>query len=412
MLDLDGDGIETTVEGRSWSEGRAFFDLNTDGFAERTGWIAGDDGLLVLDRNGDGIINDGKELFGSGTPLSGGGTAPNGFQALADLDSNHDGRIDATDEAFSALRIWIDYEEDGLCEPYQLFSLQDVGIASINLTPTGDGAGTDAQGNTQERTGTFTWADGSTGQMAEYTFDTNLAYTIATEWVEVPDDIAELPDLPGYGTVPRLQQAMARDTSGTIKAHVNAFATATTRAARQTSIQNILYTWTGSSNIDAVKYARGGLSGPRVGVLSAFFGQSFFTSAGAVRAVWAPYASATVPQEYRTLSIINTQPDGTAVYVPVSGTGAVASGKMPWATNFKGNVVAPNESYRQISELFYSQLMAQTHLRGLWGLVAYTWDDNKQEYRSDMTPVINTMTNGFAQTSARISGPGHTAAFV
>ncbi|MEW6351947.1 MAG: calcium-binding protein [Thermodesulfobacteriota bacterium] len=407
VLDLDGNGIQTTVEGRSWAEGRAFFDLNSDGFAERTGWVSSQDGLLVMDRNGNGFIDDGKELFGSGTALTAGGAASTGFQALADLDSNHDGIISSTDAAFSLLRVWKDQDEDGFSFPTDLYTLPELGIASINLTSTGPGSGTDAQGNTQERVGTFTWADGTTGQIAEYTFDRNTAYTIATEWVDVPDDVAALPDLPGYGTVPRLQQAMARDTSGTIKGHVNAFATATTRAARQTSIQNILYTWTGSSHIDAVKYAREGLSGPRVGVLSAFFGQSFFTSAGAVRAAWAPRAAGTVPLPYRTASLFSVDAAGTAVYVPVSGTGIRATSTQPWATNFKGNLVAPNESYRQISELFYSQLMAQTHLRGLWGLVAYTWDDNKQQYQSDMTPVINTMINWFAvsrtQTQATAS---------
>ncbi len=354
--------METTAGGHSWSAGRVFFDHDTDGFAERTGWVSGNDGLLVLDRNGDGIINAG-------------------------------------DAAFSQLRVWKDEDEDGLSFPTELYTLPELGIASINLTPTAAGGGTDAQGNTQERIGTFTWADGTTGQIAEYTFDRNTAYTIATEWVDVPDDVAALPDLPGYGTVPRLQQAMARDTSGTLKGHVQNFMAASTRTGRQTAVRGILNAWTGSSNIDAVKYARGGLSGPQVGVLSAFFGQSFFTSAsaGAVRAVWAPFATATMPLAYHTASLLNPDLGGTAMYVPVSGTGPLASGS--WTNSFKGKQVAPNESYRQISELFYSQLMAQTHLRGMWGLVAYTWDDNKQAYQSDMTPVIATMKSWFNQTT-------------
>ncbi len=291
-----------------------------------------------MDRNGDGIIDDGKELFGSGTALAAGGAASTGFQAPADLDSNHDGMINADDALFSQLQVWQDQDEDGFSFPTELYTLPELGIASINLTPTGPGSGTDAQGNTQDRVGTFTWADGSTGQIAEYTFDRNTAYTIATEWVDVPDDIAALPDLPGYGTVPRLQQAMARDTSGTLKGQVQNFMAASTRTGRQTAMQSILNAWTGSSNIDPVKYARGGLSGSQVGVLSAFFGQSFFTSAGAVRAVWAPFAAATVPQAYHTASFRNTDPGGTAVYVPVSGTGPLASGS--WTNSFSGKQVA------------------------------------------------------------------------
>ncbi|MEW6741049.1 MAG: glucosaminidase domain-containing protein, partial [Nitrospirota bacterium] len=77
ILDLDGDGIETT----NVKDG-AYFDYDGNGFSEQTGWAGADDGLLVMDRNGDGIINDGKELFGDQTILSNGQRASNGFQAL------------------------------------------------------------------------------------------------------------------------------------------------------------------------------------------------------------------------------------------------------------------------------------------------------------------------------------------
>jgi hypothetical protein len=80
-LDLDGDGVETT----NVKDG-AYFDHDGNGFAEQTGLAGADDGMLVMDRNGDGIINDGKELFGDQTILSNGQRASNGFQALADLD--------------------------------------------------------------------------------------------------------------------------------------------------------------------------------------------------------------------------------------------------------------------------------------------------------------------------------------
>ncbi len=169
VLDLDGDGIQTTQEGRPWSEGRAFFDHNADGFAERTGWVSANDGLLVMDRNGDGIINNGRELFGSGTALNAGGKATSGFQALADLDSNHDGIINGNDALFSQLQVWQDTDEDGFSFPSELHTLSEVGIASINLSPTAPGAGKDAQGNTQNRVGSFTWTDGSTGRTPEHT---------------------------------------------------------------------------------------------------------------------------------------------------------------------------------------------------------------------------------------------------
>jgi hypothetical protein len=96
ILDLDGDGIETT----NVKDG-AYFDHDGNGFAEQTGWAGADDGLLVFDRDGNGTIDSGKELFGSETILSDGSKASNGFEALAELDDNHDGKIDASDAAFA-----------------------------------------------------------------------------------------------------------------------------------------------------------------------------------------------------------------------------------------------------------------------------------------------------------------------
>ncbi|SDZ37223.1 hypothetical protein SAMN05444004_1125 [Jannaschia faecimaris] len=63
VLDLDGDGIElTSVNGAT-----AFFDVGADGFAEATGWVAADDGMLALDVDGNGIIDDGSERYGERT---------------------------------------------------------------------------------------------------------------------------------------------------------------------------------------------------------------------------------------------------------------------------------------------------------------------------------------------------------
>jgi len=162
ILDLDGDGIETT----NVETAGAYFDQDSDGFAEWTGWVSSDDGLLVMDRNGDGRINDAKELFGNETILENGAKAANGFQALAELDSNEDGKIDATDESFSKLKVWKDLDGDGLSFQDELYSLEELGIKSINLSGTPDST-VDPQGNTRTRIGTFEWEDGTMGQAAE-----------------------------------------------------------------------------------------------------------------------------------------------------------------------------------------------------------------------------------------------------
>ena len=85
VLDLDGDGVET----RSIDRG-VYFDHDGNGFAEGTGWVGSDDGLLVYDRNGNGEVDDGGELFGSYTVLQSGLKAANGFVALSEFDNNHD----------------------------------------------------------------------------------------------------------------------------------------------------------------------------------------------------------------------------------------------------------------------------------------------------------------------------------
>jgi hypothetical protein len=79
VLDLDGDGLDFT----DLAPGTASFDLDGDGFATKTAWVGPDDGLLVLDRNGDGMINDISELFGN--------EQAQGFQILGELDTDSDG---------------------------------------------------------------------------------------------------------------------------------------------------------------------------------------------------------------------------------------------------------------------------------------------------------------------------------
>jgi hypothetical protein len=86
-LDLDGDGIETVSD----RDGVILFDHNADGIKTGTGWLTRDDGWLVLDRNGNGTIDSGRELFGVDTILSSGVNASDGFAALREFDLNKDG---------------------------------------------------------------------------------------------------------------------------------------------------------------------------------------------------------------------------------------------------------------------------------------------------------------------------------
>jgi hypothetical protein len=98
-----------------------YFDLDSDGTKEKINYLNEGSGFLALDRNEDGIINDGSELFGTRTG--------DGFADLALLDLDRNGFIDEADEVFSKLKIWY---ADGSDTP-KLISLKEANIGAIYL---------------------------------------------------------------------------------------------------------------------------------------------------------------------------------------------------------------------------------------------------------------------------------------
>ncbi|WP_409522853.1 calcium-binding protein [Nitrincola sp. MINF-07-Sa-05] len=268
ILDLDGNGVSTT----GITEG-VYFDHNGDGFAQLTGWVDASDGLLVWDRNSNGVVDNGTELFGDNTVMLNGQRAVNGFAALAEHDTNGDGVIDANDAIWSDLRIWRDQSQDGVTREGELVTLDALGITSINLSYT-DSDHVDQHGNAHKQVGSFTWADGTTGTATDVWFAVDPALTQEQDLVEVQETVVELPDLQGFGNVRSLHQAMARDESGDLQALLTQFVTETDANVRKGLMQQIIYHWTGSADVSAG--SRGGLIDARKLVaLEAFMGQSF-----------------------------------------------------------------------------------------------------------------------------------------
>jgi hypothetical protein len=113
------------------------FDINADGTRPRIGWTEAraQVGILALDRNNDGSINDGSELFGTTTRRPDGKVAANGFVALSDLDVNpRNGKIDVKDPAYAFLRLWFDDNHDGISQVSELVPLAQAGIVALNTS--------------------------------------------------------------------------------------------------------------------------------------------------------------------------------------------------------------------------------------------------------------------------------------
>ncbi|MEZ4483528.1 MAG: calcium-binding protein [Syntrophotaleaceae bacterium] len=339
ILDLDGDGIATTP----LSAG-TYFDLDRNGFAEKTSWAGADDGFLVMDRNGDGNINDGGELFGDQTILQNGATASHGFEALAEWDDNADGKIDATDAIWGSLKVWQETNGDGFSSAAELRTLDELGIAAINLDNTAVDI-TDENGNTVIQSGTFEKTDGSTGQTGSFLLQRDPALSVATEQLEVPELIAALPNLPGMGNISSLHQAMVRDASGTLQSLVESFLLETEPAARETLMEQILFTWTGCDAIDSA--SRGDQIDARQLVM----------------------LEKCLAQDYEGTSGVN--PDSTAA---------------PYL----------QASFQSLFESCYAQLMTQSHLKSLYEMITVSWDATTLKAKGDLKAVIAELENQLA----------------
>lgn len=247
------------------------FDFGADGFAEQTGWVSAQDGLVVLDRNKNGKIDNGTELFGNATE--------DGFAALAKFDLNKDGMIDSKDSVFKDLRIWRDANGNGVTDTGELLTFAQAGIKNIKLAK--KAAGTDNQGNTIDYTGTFTRSDNKAGQAAAVSFAVNQTLT---QWAPpsgfTPSEAAQkLPILKGYG---RLKDFVASATaSPALLKQAQDLVTGASGTMNGAQIvaafDALLFAWAGVDKLDPK--SRGQLVDAReLGFMAAFYNDGFYDS--------------------------------------------------------------------------------------------------------------------------------------
>ena len=159
IIDIDGNGLELTNVEKSSTR----FDIDGDGYAEYTAWTK--DGILTLDLNHDGNINNITEIF---SERYNNGTAKSGLEALATLDSNKNGIISATDAQFNQILVWQDLNQDGISQINELKTLAQHGINSINLN--GLATETFQDGNIIRKQSLFNRNDGTSGIVADVAF--------------------------------------------------------------------------------------------------------------------------------------------------------------------------------------------------------------------------------------------------
>ena len=207
---------------------------------------------MVLDRNGNGVIDSGRELFGDSTLLANGATTLDGFAALADLDTNKDGVFNASDAQFNNVRVWRDSNSDAISQAGELLTLPQLNILSLSLTKTAVNQVL-PDGTRIADIGTFTYANGTTntlattGTLADVDFRENTFYSQFITPVTITPAAQALPTMSGSGLVRDLREAASL--SPTLTTALTNYAAAPTRAAQLAKLEGLIDVWGDTSGL-------------------------------------------------------------------------------------------------------------------------------------------------------------------
>ena len=175
IIDLNKNGITSTKLNNT-----IYFDHDNNNFKEASSWIDKGDAFLALDKNNNGLIDNGNELFGNHTISNTrfkytNNKATNGYEALKTYDLNGDNVIDSKDEIYDKLVLWKDSNQNAITDKGELIKLKDSGIVSIDLNY--KNINTDEKGNTIKQSSTITFEDGTTTIANDVWFKVNLDKT-------------------------------------------------------------------------------------------------------------------------------------------------------------------------------------------------------------------------------------------
>lgn len=198
VLDLTGGGISLSALGAT---GNVYWKADSESpFAQQSAWIASGTGLLALDVNANGYIDDNTELFGTRTD--------DGFSILSAHDSNGDGAITGEDQIWESLRVWTDTNLNGFSEVAELHTLDSLLITSISLVYSE--VSYSIAGNAVTHESTFT-INGNTRAIVDVWFNYDAANTMYVDDYAFNPDVWFLPNLRGYGEIADLGIAMNLD---------------------------------------------------------------------------------------------------------------------------------------------------------------------------------------------------------
>ncbi|WP_171254680.1 calcium-binding protein [Acinetobacter sp. NRRL B-65365] len=363
VLDLNHDSqINTVGLGAD-----VYFDLDGNNFAEKTSWVAPQDGFVVLDLNNNGKVDNGGELFGTDTLLANGNKAADGFQALAQYDGNLDKIINDQDQIYQQLKIWKDINQDGISQEDELFTLSDLGITSISVNQQVIDI-KDENNVIHTNQATFTQQviengvlTNKIGKAETLLFEVSTSNTVwqgtVGEESGLSSEILALPDFPGYGSVPSLHVVMANDTTGVLKGLVSQFASTPIEDQLELTQQILLY-WTNNQHISASEttYFTEGMSKQQFEILKALWGKEAEWSG------WPPHHSAARELEgfyqkvlasaYSQLLIQTTKKDWIDLVVFTEERHYTANDPFPPKSN--GESSQKNTSIPQISATTYN----------------------------------------------------------